>query len=247
MLVPIQTILLPVVEQLSPSTLAYAEMLAKAYNKTISLIFFDRQLYDHHQSEYFSSYSNESVSAGVNRAVNAQDAVMVLWTTPRSRRQIQAYLSASRMWRIPYFFIPPELNLIALNTLLLPISFLIEDREKGVWAKSLHRVFDPEIVIALANDKGTRARTNSEHIASFLQKNKIPYALTDAAKSSFKLDNEIVSAANKPSDLVVITASRDYGLDDYLLGPKERHLIRKSRVPLMILNPRGDLYVLCGD
>ena len=45
--------------------------------------------------------------------------------------------------------------------------------------------------------------------------------------------------------LLMISASRDYGLDDILFGPKELKVI-KSTVPVMVINPRGDLYALCG-
>ena len=47
------------------------------------------------------------------------------------------------------------------------------------------------------------------------------------------------------ADIAIITASREYGLDDIIFGPKELHIIKKSEIPLMVLNPRGDLYVLC--
>ncbi|HRG03930.1 MAG TPA: universal stress protein, partial [Paludibacteraceae bacterium] len=67
-----------------------------------------------------------------------------------------------------------------------------------------------------------------------------------AQSDSFKLDKEAVKAARENDyGIVIISASRDYGLDDLLFGPKEYHLIRRSDVPLLLVNPRGDLYTLC--
>ena len=67
-----------------------------------------------------------------------------------------------------------------------------------------------------------------------------------AQSDSFKLDKEAVKAARENDyGIVIISASRDYGLDDLLFGPKEYHLIHRSDVPLLIVNPRGDLYTLC--
>jgi hypothetical protein len=46
--------------------------------------------------------------------------------------------------------------------------------------------------------------------------------------------------------MLIISASRDYGLDDIFFGPKELKVIRQSPVPVMVINPRKDLYTLCG-
>ena len=46
-------------------------------------------------------------------------------------------------------------------------------------------------------------------------------------------------------DLLILTASRDYGLDDILFGPPERKAIQRALVPVMLVNPREDLFSLC--
>ena len=40
-------------------------------------------------------------------------------------------------------------------------------------------------------------------------------------------------------------ASREYGLDDWLFGPPEQYVICHSPVPVMLVNPRADLFSLC--
>jgi len=45
--------------------------------------------------------------------------------------------------------------------------------------------------------------------------------------------------------MIIVSASRDYGLDDILFGPKEYHVVKKSDIPVLLVNPRGDLYALC--
>ena len=65
-------------------------------------------------------------------------------------------------------------------------------------------------------------------------------------KDSFKVEKEAVEMAmNGEYGMVLITNSRDYGLDDIIFGPKEQHLFKQTTTPLMCINPRGDLYVLC--
>jgi hypothetical protein len=72
------------------------------------------------------------------------------------------------------------------------------------------------------------------------------YRQEKASTDSFSVEKEAVARAQREGyGVVIISASRDYGLDDLLLGPKELHLVRKSTVPLLLVNPRGDLYTLC--
>ncbi|HLP04447.1 MAG TPA: hypothetical protein VK152_03360, partial [Paludibacter sp.] len=72
------------------------------------------------------------------------------------------------------------------------------------------------------------------------------YTLDKAAKDSFRVEMEAVDMADyERAGLAIVSASRDYGLDDMLFGPKEFHVIKRSRVPVLLVNPRGDLYALC--
>ena len=65
-------------------------------------------------------------------------------------------------------------------------------------------------------------------------------------KSTKKIEMEAVNIAEtKQVGLIIVSASRDYGLDDILFGPKESHVVKKSNIPVLLVNPRGDLYALC--
>ena len=242
-----QSILVPIIVPDSFAVIAYAEMLSKAYDKALSLLFFDEAMFQAWEGVHHASFTSKSFYEGVNEAIAAQDCVMVVWSIAKRKRQIQRCLSAARLWRIPYFFIPTHIEPQSINTVFLPISFLIEDREKAIWAKSLNRVFDLHLVLAQPNDKGSKALKNVTYVQDFLSKHKIKQTTIQAKASSFKLEAEIVDNATAVTDLVVCTASRDYGLDDLFFGPKELRYIRRTKVPIMMLNPRGDLYVLCGD
>ena len=86
------------------------------------------------------------------------------------------------------------------------------------------------------------------HIKAVSEKSgeAISYEVIEARKDSFKLMQEAAERQRDfHHDLLILTASRDYGLDDILFGPPERHAIRKSLVPVMLVNPREDLFSLC--
>lgn len=245
---PVQTILVPVVDVVPRTAIAYAQILSEAYNKPISFLCLSSSLLE--ELKPFDShiqFSDLPLDEAVPHAVAEQDAVMVVFESLAKRRIIQSQLSACRELRIPYFFIPKGGAITPPSRVVLPMSFLIEDREKATWGRSLHHFFDSQFTILKPKDKGSRAGKNVEHVQAFFDKHSIPYITVNGKKSSFKNDKEALALFAEGISLFMITASREYGLDDTFLGPKELHVIRKSQWPIMMLNPRDDLYILCGD
>lgn len=151
-----------------------------------------------------------------------------------------------RELRIPYYFVKPGQH-ISFDRVLVPIGFLVEEREKGVFCSGMGRHFHSHIMLMTANDYGTRAQQNTEAIKGVMDKGSLNYELIAAKKNSFKVELEAVDRVMETNaDLLMISASREYGMDDILFGPKELKVIKKSVVPLMLINPRKDLYALCN-
>ncbi|HNX11984.1 MAG TPA: universal stress protein, partial [Paludibacteraceae bacterium] len=129
---------------------------------------------------------------------------------------------------------------------MLPVGFLVEELEKAQFASAFGRFCRSEILLLLANDYGSKAATNAGRMKELFDKFDFRYRQEKASTDSFSVEKEAVARAQREGyGVVIISASRDYGLDDLLLGPKELHLVRKSTVPLLLVNPRGDLYTLC--
>lgn len=155
-------------------------------------------------------------------------------------------LKLCRELRIPYYFVKPGQQ-IAFDRVLVPIGFLVEEREKGVFCRGMGMHFCSHIMLMVANDYGTRAQQNAEAIMGLMDKGGVEYENVEATKNSFKIELEAVDRVMElEASLLMISASRDYGMDDILFGPKELKVIKKSVVPLMIINPRKDLYTLCN-
>ncbi|MEE1542067.1 MAG: universal stress protein, partial [Paludibacteraceae bacterium] len=90
-------------------------------------------------------------------------------------------------------------------------------------------------------------RQNTDAIKTLLEKSKTVYHEVEAKKDSFKVEMEAVKRQEElQADLLMISASRDYGIDDIIFGPKEEKIVKKSTIPVMVINPRKDLYALCG-
>ena len=161
-------------------------------------------------------------------------------------KSIRNLLTACRDLRIPYVLHKDSFEVLDLNRVLLPIGFLEEELEKAQFASAFGRFCNSEIIMLLANDYGSKAAINSEKMKLLFDKFEFKYKLEKATKDSFKVESESIQVAeNEQAGIIIVSASRDYGLDDILFGPKEFHVVKKSHIPVLLVNPRGDLYALC--
>ena len=159
---------------------------------------------------------------------------------------IKKYLNACRELRIPYVLYKDSFAEMNFSKIIVPVNFLIEEIEKAQFAAAFGRFCDAEIILLQAKDYGSKAAANINKITMVLDKFNLHYQVEKGKKDSFKIEFDAVNYVNQhPCGLIIASASREYGLDDIVFGPKELHLIKKSPVPVMLINPRGDLYVLC--
>ena len=167
-------------------------------------------------------------------------------------RIIQRHLNESREERRPYVFVTNTMTIKPLRRLLVPVSMLEEETYKAEICTYLARKTGAHIILLQANDYGSHARQNVNrivtHIKAVAEKTgeNISYEVCIARKDSFKLIQEAAERQRDfQHDLLILTASRDYGLDDILFGPPERKAIQRALVPVMLINPREDLFSLC--
>ncbi len=168
------------------------------------------------------------------------------------KRIIQKHLNECREERRPYVFVTNTMAIKPLNRLLVPVSMLEEETYKAEICTYLARKTGAHIILLQANDYGSHARQNVNrivtHIKAVMERTgeNISYEVAQAKKDSFSLVREASERQRDfRHDLLILTASRDYGLDDILFGPPERKAIQRALVPVMLVNPREDLFSLC--
>lgn len=188
------------------------------------------------------------------------EADLLFIATTCSSRRVQYWLNRTRELRLPYLFLTPQMRHVEvlaeapqpIRSILCPVTMLEEEVHKAELLSHLARYTDAQITLLTANDYGSRAKTNTQKIRTFLMSREEALTKTfqieerTARNGSMSLYKELTDRYRdfRP-DLIVQTASRDYGLDDLIFGPVERKLILRSAVPIALLNPRGDLYSLC--
>ena len=186
------------------------------------------------------------------------------------KRTIQKHLDECREERRPYVFVTSTMTVKPLHRLLVPVSMLEEETYKAEICTYIARKTGAHIILLQANDYGSHAKQNVNRIVTHIEKvnerlsaepsnsdngltsnsealqHLISYEISQAKKDSFGLIREASERQRDfRHDLLILTASRDYGLDDILFGPPERKAIQRSLVPVLLVNPREDLFSLC--
>ena len=145
--------------------------------------------------------------------------------------------------------------LVPGSSILVPITMLEEEVYKAEICTYLARKTGAHLILLRANDYGSKARSNTQRIITHIQTiaertgERITYEERVAKGDSFHIHKELHTIPPLEGEvrwgLILLTASREYGLDDWLFGPPEQYVIRHSPVPVMLVNPRADLFSLC--
>ena len=175
-----------------------------------------------------------------------------------TRRGVQHALDVCREERRPYVITTPlTSNLSPLTSILVPVTMLEEEVYKAEICTYLARKTGAHLILLRANDYGSKAKRNTQRIITHIQTiaertgETITYEERVAKGDSFHIHKELpvlsstLQGGDRGGPLILLTASREYGLDDWLFGPPEQYVIRHSAVPVMLVNPRADLFSLC--
>jgi len=145
--------------------------------------------------------------------------------------------------RIPFLVVQDKPLKKTFDTILLPIDFKSENKEKANWIYYLGRNFGSRFIILKdkARDKGFRRKilSNIKFVETFLKGHDIGYEIfTAEGKESFK--KEIISFAEEhKADLILVMATRDIRWIDYMLGAPEQYILANpANLPVLCMNPR---------
>lgn len=145
--------------------------------------------------------------------------------------------------RIPFLVVQDKPAKDKIDTILLPIDFKRENKEKANWIYYLARNFGSRFIIlkSKAKDKGFKRKviSNIKYVETFLKGHDIGYEIVSASgKESFK--KEIIHFAKAHDvDLILIMATRDINWVDYMLGAPEQYILANpDNLPVMCMNPR---------
>src|SRR5574344_687583 len=164
------------------TSLAFGEQLAEGFN------------YDLHSLTIGDKTEDNVVRLGDVADVVEQLDASLLVVELKNKLSVQTYLDDFHALRIPYLFVragqKPNFEKVAL-----PISFLIEDKEKGPFAAAFGRFFKSQLVIFQPKDYGTKALQNIDAIKTLLDSFQLNYEVRKASKDSNGVEREAANWA----------------------------------------------------
>jgi nucleotide-binding universal stress UspA family protein len=130
------------------------------------------------------------------------------------------------------------------SSIVFPIDFKAENKEKLQWAIYLGKYFDSKVYLfkSPVKDKGLvkKVNINLTFAVKFLIQNNLDYEIHTATKSSQMAKETISFAREKNADLILITTTKNISIADYMLGAAEQQIIaNNSKIPVMCVNPRA--------
>lgn len=168
------------------------------------------------------------------------------------------YFSPSRLvsdyreLRIPVLVVQNKMpDRMAFSRIILPVDFTRESKEKASWAAYFGKKNLSYITVLHTEYKdgffAVQLRNNLMLISKLFATLKTSYNIHKEEKIKSDIDRFALSYAKiKGAGMVIITATRDWGIDDFILGPPEQKIItNEDQLPVMMINPRDDLFVPC--
>lgn len=138
---------------------------------------------------------------------------------------------------------------------VLSLDHRRESKEKLIWGSYMVRFFGSKLTLATPDYKDAGFREKLHNNILFTQKMYrslgVDYNQQTIVASSFNspdltLVDTSKSLIQQPALLIAMTTDRrDRDLGDLLGGTTERKLLQRSQIPILFLNQRDDLYVLC--
>lgn len=214
----------------------FAQIVAEAMHFEVKQVIFDK---------ISGSFSiGNDLNADLAVLVENYDASMAVFEI-HAKEEIQQVLNRCRTLRIPYIVVKPDQHL-AFDKIAVPVTFLVEDKEKGPFAAAFGRFFKSRLYMYQPRDYGSKAEANLHDMQKLFDTFNLQTELIHAQKDSSGVEREaVLNAKTNGLDFAIISASREYGLDDVIFGCKERRILKHSEIPVMLINPRADLYTLC--
>ncbi len=138
---------------------------------------------------------------------------------------------------------------------LLTLDHRRESKEKLIWASYMVRFLGSKLTVAVPDykDEGLREklRNNLLSLKKFYTSLGIAYTTVKIPSSNFKspdtmlIEDETLASPQSSLLIAMTTDPRERDLADLVAGPPELRLLKASPIPILFLNQRDDLYVLC--
>jgi hypothetical protein len=189
-----------------------------------------------------------SMLENVNVVSDKYNAVLVVL----HRQMHRSGLKALRESHIPFLFVegilPENLD---YKQVVLPLDIRKASKETALWASYFGKYNRAEISVLLASEKQPEEQKlmskNTDFIKLFFKNTQVDYRLESGRSSSWGILSEgLERAKTAQAGLLIFAGSTYVSLLDKLIGLPEQKILKKAgTLPVLIINPRRELYVMC--
>ncbi len=162
------------------------------------------------------------------------------------------FLRLVRKSRIPWLTVPPDAPVNDFNSVVLPLSYTRQTKEKIAWASYFHRLNQSAIhaLVPAAKDGFIKVGIykNKEFLKKMYSTLEVYFKLIETENNIHQIDPYALNYAvehNAAPVIVLVTPRPD--LFDIIFGAVEKKIIMNvQNVPVLCINPLDDMYVVCS-
>lgn len=191
----------------------------------------------------------------LHQAESADTSMLVIGVDKNHRKAtftLKKALKFMKDSRIPILVVGKELpKENQFQNVLLPIDIEKNTKEKALWAGYFSRYYGATIHILYNQHKDEFLQKEIQDNLDFIHKlyNNLEINYKDHLLTDKNHCSDLASLSFAPqvnATLTVIMLTQYYSLIDWLFSPKEKEILQKAEnFPVLCLNARDDLYVLC--
>ncbi len=154
--------------------------------------------------------------------------------------------------RLPYMLVRNEDTIHAqFQSVVLAMDSLKESKEKVLWTSYFGRFFGAKITVVTRIYKdeflARQAKNNEQFVRKIFDSFDLQYEIQTFVDKIPELDLFAVDYAAKiGADLVIAMTTKNISIFDLFTGlPENKVALNPQKMPVLFLNSRDDLYVLC--
>lgn len=184
----------------------------------------------------------------INELVESYEAVLLV----EHQSKIGSCMKAFQESSIPFLFVngndPEHLQ---YKSALVPVDFRKASKDASLWASYLGRFNKSLIQIVYAHETKSeelqKLNRNVEFFRKFLSSLNVRHLLVAGKSSSWRICDEVLARAHEwKGDVMIFSGSSNISLLDLLIGLPEKKLVSKAgKLPVMLINPRKDICMMC--
>ena len=163
----------------------------------------------------------------------------------------QTQLDSLASSRVAYLLCPPESKPSNYDKVVLTLNNASESKEKTLWASYFGRFANSQIVLYYRRYKDEyhqkQLNLNIAFARKIFEQFKIPLITLHSENTKTQLDIQASDYAKENNcSLVICQTTKNKSFADRLLGLDEVRVLKNmKKTPVLFLNPRNDLFILC--